>query len=90
MGLGLKQSHNLFIYVGTGKDSSQWEIQRERTSKRDGRVRIMPETHMQTKKLDWILKGDFVPSAYTCNNREVGFSQGFFLSFSNFSERHLL
>ena len=52
MGLGLKQSHNLFIYVGTRKDSSQWEIQREKTSKRDGRVKIMPETHMQTNKLD--------------------------------------
>ena len=50
----------------------------------------MLETHMQTKKLDWILKGDFVPPAYTCNNREVGSSQGFFLSLSNFSEPHLL
>ena len=50
--IGLEASHNLFIYVGMGKDSSQWEIQRERTLKRDGRVGIMPETHMQTKKLD--------------------------------------
>ena len=74
-GIGLEASHSLFIYVGTRKDSSQWEIQRKSTSEQDGRVGIMPETHMQTKKLDWILKGDFVPPAYTCNNREVGSSQ---------------
>lgn len=50
--IGLEASHNIFIYVGTRKDSSQWEIQRESTSKRDGRVGIMPKTHMQTKKLN--------------------------------------
>ena len=53
MGLWPKACYNLFVYVVTGKDSSQWEIERERISKLDGCIRIKPETHTQAHKLDY-------------------------------------
>ena len=51
MGKGLRASHNLFVYVGTEKDNSQWEIQRDMTSKQDRRVGIMGEIKVHSRIL---------------------------------------